>query len=213
VVPAVSEVVPLGPLQLVIWAAVLAAAVACMVVAVRNHAGKPDADGSDPMFWDLFGGAAVIVPALLIPAVSSPLAGLALAAVAAATGAAAYRGSPRVLDWYGSRRQRRLDIPRREAAVEIHNAVLSRWRRYELDPALAIGYPDMADVARPETSAFVKAMREAELLKASADPGYAPAVARLELALGRAETAAGVPGAGGSSSQEQPRGAEAAPQP
>lgn len=212
-VPAVSEAVPLGPLQLVIWAAVLAAAVACMVVAVRHHAGKPDADGSDPLFWDLFGGAAVIVPALLIPAVSSPLAGLALAAVAAASGVAAYRGSPRILDWYGSRRQRRLDIPRREAAVEIHNAVLSRWRRYELDPALAIGYPDMADVARPETSAFVKAMREAELLKASADPGYAPAVARLELALGRAETAAGVPGVGGSTSREQPRGAEAAPQP
>jgi hypothetical protein len=212
VVPAVSEAVPLGPLQLLIWAAVLTAAVACTVVAVRHHAGKPDADGSDPLFWDLFGGAAVIVPALLIPAVSSPLAGLALAAVAAASGVAAYRGSPRILDWYGDRRQRRLDIPRREAAVEVHNAVLNRWRRYELDPALAIGYPDMADVARPETSAFVKAMREAELLRASSDPGYAPAVARLELALGRAETAAGVPRGGGHSSQEQPAAAEAAPQ-
>lgn len=211
--PAVSEAVPLGPLQLLIWAAVLTAAVACTVVAVRHHAGKPDADGSDPLFWDLFGGAAVIVPALLIPAVSSPLAGLALAAVAAASGVAAYRGSPRILDWYASRRRRRLDIPRCAAAVEVHNAVLRRWRRYELDPALAIGYPDMADVARPETSAFVKAMREAELLKASADPGYAPAVARLELALGRAETAAGVPRGGGHTSQEQPRGAEAAPQP
>lgn len=212
-VPAVSEAVPLGPLQLVIWAAVLAAAVACMVVAVRHHAGKPDADGSDPLFWDLFGGAAVIVPALLIPAVASPLAGLALAAVTVASGVAAYRSSPRILAWYASRRRRRLDVPRREAAVEVHDAVLGRWRRYELDPALAIGYPDMADVARPETSAFVKAMREAELLKASTDPGYAPAVARLELALGRAETAAGVPGVGGSSSREQPRGAEAAPQP
>lgn len=212
-VPAVSEAVPLGPLQLVIWAAVLAAAVACMVVAVRHHAGKPDADGSDPLFWDLFGGAAVIVPALLIPAVASPLAGLALAAVTVASGVAAYRSSPRILAWYASRRRRRLDVPRREAAVEVHDAVLGRWRRYELDPALAIGYPDMADVARPETSAFVKAMREAELLRASSDPGYAPAVARLELALGRAETAAGVPGSGGGHSQVRHSGAEAGPQP
>lgn len=211
-VPAVSEAVPLGPLQLVIWGAVLAAAVACMVVAVRHHAGKPDADGSDPLFWDLFGGAAVIVPALLIPAVASPLAGLALAAVTAASGVAAYRSSPRILAWYASRRRRRLDVPRREAAVEVHDAVLGRWRRYELDPALAIGYPDMADVARPETSAFVKAMREAELLRASSDPGYAPAVARLELALGRAETAAGVPGSGGVHSQVRHSGAEATPQ-
>jgi hypothetical protein len=212
VVPAVSEAVPLGPLQLVIWGAVLAAAVACMVIAVRHHAGKPDADGSDPLFWDLFGGAAVIVPALLIPAVASPLAGLALAAVTAASGVAAYRSSPRILAWYASRRRRRLDVPRREAAVEVHDAVLGRWRRYELDPALAIGYPDMADVARPETSAFVKAMREAELLRASSDPGYAPAVARLELALGRAETAAGVPGGDGGHSQARHSGAEATPQ-
>lgn len=210
--PAVSEAVPLGPLQLVIWAAVLAAAVACMVVAVRHHAGKPDADGSDPLFWDLFGGAAVIVPALLIPAVASPLAGLALAAVTVASGVAAYRSSPRILAWYASRRRRNLDVPRREAAVEVHDAVLGRWRRYELDPALAIGYPDMADVARPETSAFVKAMREAELLRASSDPGYAPAVARLELALGRAETAAGVPSGGGGLSQVRHSRAEAAPQ-
>jgi hypothetical protein len=212
VVPAVSEAVPLGPLQLVIWGAVLMAAVACMVVAVRHHAGKPDADGSDPLFWDLFGGAAVIVPALLIPAVASPLAGLALTAVAVASGVAAYRSSPRILAWHDSRRRRRLDAPRRESAAEVHNAVLSRWRRYELDPALAIGYPDMADVARPETSAFVKAMREAELLRASSDPGYAPAVARLELALGRAENAAGVPGCGGGLSQGRHSSAAAAPQ-
>ena len=43
--PAVSEAVPLGPLQLVIWAVVLTAAVACTVIALRHHAGKPDADG------------------------------------------------------------------------------------------------------------------------------------------------------------------------
>ena len=55
----------------------------------------------------------------------------------------------------------------------------------------------MADVARPETAAFVKAMRQAELLRVSAEPGYQAAVVRLEIALRCAEMAAGVPRPGG----------------
>lgn len=189
--PAVTDAVPFGALQLVLWGALLAAAVACTVFVVRHHAGSSDGDSSDPLFWDLFFGAAVIFPALVIPAVSSPLAGLALTAVAGASGIAAYRNSPQVLGWYTSRRRQREEQPARQAAAELHNAVLKRWQRYELDPALAIDFPAMSDVARPETAAFVKAMREAELFKTLSDPGYPSAVARLESALHHAELAAG----------------------
>lgn len=189
--PAVTDAAPFGVLQLILWGAVLAAAAAWTVFAVCHHAGTSDGDTSDPLFWDLFGGAAVIVPALLIPAVASPPAGLALAAFTCASGVAAYRSSPRVLDWYSSRRHRREELPARQAAVVLHDAVLKRWQRYELDPALAIDYPDMSDVTRPETAALVKAMREAELLRLSREPGYPTAVAQLEAALQRAEIATG----------------------
>lgn len=193
---AVIEAVPLGTLQLVFWGAVLVAAAACTVFAVRHHAGKSDGDPSDPLFWDVFWGSAVILPALLIPAVASPPAGLALAAAACVSGVAAYRTSPRVLGWYSSRRRQREELPALQAAANVHNAVLQRWQRYELDPALAIDFPAMSDVRRPETAAFVKAMREAEALRASRQPGYASAVAHLERALARAEAAAGAEPAG-----------------
>ncbi|WP_457972959.1 hypothetical protein [Arthrobacter sp. D1-17] len=198
-----TEAAPFGVLTLILWGAMLAAAAACTVLAVRHHAATSDGDPSDPLFWDLFGGAAVIVPALLIPAVASPPAGFALAALTCASGVAAYRSSPRVLSWYSSRRQRRQELrdelPARQAAamvfhdaVLLHDAVLKRWQRYELDPALAIDYPDMSDVARPQTAEFVKAMRVAELLRTSGASGYPSAVAQLERALECAEAAAGV---------------------
>jgi hypothetical protein len=183
----------LGLLQLVLWSAVLAAAVACTVFVVRRHLGTPDGDSPDLLFWDLFGGAAVIAPALLIPAVASPQAGLAMVAVAVLSGVAAYRSSPAVLSWYETRRRRRVDGPLCRAAAVVHEEILGRWARYELDPALAISYPDLADVRQPETAAFVKAMREAETLKAARDSGYPHAVDHLGQALERAETAAGVP--------------------
>jgi phage tail protein X len=193
VVPAVSEAAPVGLLQLVRWSAVLVAAVACTVFVVRHHLRTSDGDSSDLLFWDLFGGAVVIAPALLIPAVASPPAGLALAAVAGVSGIAAYRSSPAVLSWHDARRRRRVDGPRCRAAAVVHEEIVGRWARYELDPALAISYPDLADVRRPETAAFVKALREAETLKTLADPGYPYAVERLGQALDCAETAAGVP--------------------
>ena len=192
-VPAVSEAAPLGLLQLVLWSAVLAAAVACTVFVVRHHLRTSDGDSSDLLFWDLFGGAVVIAPALLIPAVASPPAGLALAAVAGVSGIAAYRSSPAVLSWHDAWRRRRVDGPRCRAAAVMHEEIVGRWARYELDPALAISYPDLADVRRPETAAFVKALREAETLKTLADPGYPHAVECLGRALDCAETAAGVP--------------------
>ena len=53
----------------------------------------------------------------------------------------------------------------------------------------------MTDVRQPETAAVIRAMREAEQLRAVPHQGYAPAVARLRLALSEAEKAAGIPAA------------------
>lgn len=208
---AVTEAVPLGMLPLVLWGAVLVAAVACTAVAVRHHAGNADGDPSDPLFWDLFWGAAVILPALLIPAVASPPAGLALAAAACVSGVAAYRSGPRVLGWYSSRRRLREERPALMAAAHLHDAVLQRWQRYELDPALAIDFPDMSDVRRPETAEFVEAMREAEVLRTLGAPGYLQAVDRLEVALRCAEAAAGA-ACGEATARKIPQAGAAAPQ-
>jgi hypothetical protein len=196
VVPVVSETAPLGLLQLVLWSAVLATAVACTVFVVRHHLRTSDGGSSDLLFWDLFGGAVVIAPALLIPAVASPPAGLILAGVAGVSGIVAYRGSPAVLSWFDAWQRRRVDRPLCRAAAVEHEAILGRWAQYELDPALAIGYPDLADVGRPETAAVAKALREAEALKVVADSRYPHAVERLGQALNCAETAAGVPADG-----------------
>lgn len=192
-VPAVSEAAPLGLLQLVLWSAVLVAAVACTVFVVRHHSRTSDGDSADLLFWDLFGGAVVIAPALLIPAVASPPAGLAMAAVAGVSGIAAYRTSPAVLSWFDTRRRRRVEAPLCRAAAVVHETIVGRWAQYELDPGLAISYPDLADVRRLETAEFVRVLRETQTLKILADPGYPDAVARLGAALDRAETAAGVP--------------------
>ncbi len=192
-VSVLSEAAPWGLLQLVLWSAVLMAAVAGTVFVVRHHLRTSDGDSPDLLFWDLFGGAVVIAPSLLIPAVASPPAGLALAAVAGASGVAAYRSSPAVLSWFEARRRRRVDGPLCRTAAATQEEILGRWAQYELDPALAISYPALADVRQPETAAIVKALREADALKALADPAYPRAVERLGLALERAETAAGVP--------------------
>ncbi|XAS67540.1 hypothetical protein V3C33_19310 [Micrococcaceae bacterium Sec5.7] len=193
--PAITESAPLGPWQLLFWGVVLVCAVAATVLAARIHRtnGKADADASDPVFWDLFAGLAVVVPALVIPTLASPLAGLVLAIIACATAVAAYLGTPRVIRWLDNRQRRRQALPAVEAAAATHRRLLAAWQRYELDPALGIDYPDMTDVRRPETAALVRAMREAATLRTAHETGeYPPAVARLEQALAAAESAAGV---------------------
>ncbi|WP_457964611.1 hypothetical protein M1E17_00270 [Arthrobacter sp. D1-29] len=178
------------------WGALLVAAVAGTVFAVRRHA-MLQADGtSDTMFWDVFMGSVVAVPAILIPALESPLSGLLLSVVGGAAGIASYRYSPRVLAWQQLRRQRRLDQPVHQAAQAQHEELLARWRRYELDPALCIDYPAITDVRMPETSALIRAMRDAEELRAVRHEGYPPAVTRLVQALAAAEKAAGIPANG-----------------
>lgn len=199
--PAVAESILSGALQLLICGAVLVCAVAATVFAVRRHS-TPDpaahttGHNTDTVFWDVFMGSAVALPALLIPTLASPWSGVVLTALAAATGVAAHRGSPRILAWQSARRQRRLDQPAYTAAEAEHDTLLARWSRYELDPTYCIDYPAMTDVRQPQTAALVRAMREADQLRAVRHQGYAPAVARLGLALSAAEEAAGIRPAG-----------------
>ncbi|ALV43877.1 hypothetical protein AU252_09905 [Pseudarthrobacter sulfonivorans] len=192
--PAFAESVLFGALQLSFWGAVLVCAVAATVLAVRRHSTPdPAVRAPDPVFWDVFMGSAVALPAILIPTLASPWSGVVLAALGAGAGVAAYRGSPQILAWQDRRRQLRQDRPVHTAAQAEHEALLARWSRYELDPASSIDYPAMTDVRLPETSALIRAMREAEQLRAVPHQGYAPAVVRFGLALAAAERAAGIP--------------------
>lgn len=193
-----------GAWALVLCGPVLVASVAATVFVVRRRTLlAPDAGGqrSDQLFWDLFLGSCVALPALLIPTLISPWTGLFLAGAAVAAGIGAYRGTPRYL----SKRSRRRDDLAREsahlAARAQHDELMAKWSRYELDPACSIEYPALTDVRLPETSALIKAMRAAEQLRNN--PGrssasgtgneYPDAVTSLAASLANAERAAGIP--------------------
>lgn len=196
---AIAESLFQGAWVLLLCGSVLVGSVAATVFQVRRRAlaGRgTEPERSDQLFWDLFLGAAVALPALLIPALASPWAGLFLCGAAVASGIAAYRGSPRMVAWLSLRRQRREYLPRHTAAQAEHSVLLERWRRYELDPAYCIDYPAMTDVRLPQTAAVIKAMREAEQLRAAGHQGYPPAVERFGRALAAAEQAAGIPASG-----------------
>jgi hypothetical protein len=196
-VPAFAESVLTGAFQLVFWGAVLMCTVAVTVLAVRHHSTPaPDPRAPDTVFWDVFMGSAVALPAILIPTLAAPWTGAVLTALGAGAGVAAYRTSPRVMAWHARRRQQKENAPVYTAAQAEHETLLARWRRYELDPASCIDYPAMTDVRLPETSALIKAMREAEQLRAERHQGYAPAVERFARALSAAERAAGIPAGG-----------------
>ncbi|CAN7149023.1 hypothetical protein [Arthrobacter sp. LjRoot14] len=188
----ITESVPMGPLQLAVCAAVVVCGVAGAVYSARYHARRDAGQMTDAVFWDGFAGLVVVFPAVLIPFLASPWLGLGAGLLATATAVAAYVWSPRLM----ARQEARLHDAAAQAEIEAaaarHRTVLSRWQRYELDPACCIDYPDMTDVRRPETAALIKAMREAEQLRAVEPASYVPAVTRLEHALGRAEAAAGV---------------------
>lgn len=186
----------MGPLQLAVCAAVVVCGVAGAVFSARYHARRDAGQLTDAVFWDGFAGLVIVFPAILIPSLASPWLGFAVGSLAAATAAATYVWSPRVMAWRDARVHTGTARAEIEAAAARHRTVLTRWQRYELDPACCIDYPDMTDVRRPETAALIKAMREAERLRAAEAAeaaGYLPAVDRLEHALGRAEAAAGVP--------------------
>jgi hypothetical protein len=194
--PSLAGAGPLGAGQFTALALVVAAAVACSVYLVRKHQAS-DGGLPDAVFWDGFAGLAVVAPAILLPSLVSPWAGLTLSVVAATTAAASYRWTPGLLRRQESRRAARDAAAVDAAAALRHRAALARWRRYELDPAFCIDFPAMSDPARPETAAFLKAMKAAEQVRggvsrdARAGSGYSTAVERLERALAEAELAAG----------------------
>ncbi|WP_347109084.1 hypothetical protein AAHB33_00215 [Paenarthrobacter sp. S56] len=144
----------------------------------------------DTIFWDLFAGSAVILPAILVPAVQWPPAGLVMVALAGTTAAGTLVAAGKVERVLAGRPGRRSGFASDSAR---HERILAQWRRYELDPAQTIDYPAMTDVRAAETAALAKAMREAERCRVTAGTDYRAAVEHLALALSEAERAAGVP--------------------
>lgn len=184
-----------GAWAVLLCAPVLVASVAGTVFVIRRRAltrAGSAAEVPDQLFWDVFLGSCVALPALLIPALVSPWAGLVLAGAAVAAGIAAHRGSPRYLAWQAARREHRRQLSAHQAARVRHDELLLRWRRYELDPACNIDYPELTDVRRPETSALIKAMRTADQLRTAAHSTYPDAVGSLAATLAAAERAAGI---------------------
>lgn len=188
--PAPSGSFPLGFWQLLAVAVIVVLAAAGSAYLARKHR-TTDAGLPDAVFWDVFAGLAVVAPAVMLPALASPPAGLLLVLLAAAAGAGAYRWTPLLLCRQDGRRAAREAAAANEAAAVLHRAVLARWQRYELDPARLIDFPALSDPRQPETSALIKAMKAAERLRDGNDPGYGPAVRRLDQALAEAERAAG----------------------
>lgn len=165
---------------------------AATAVAVRHHRTMETDDVGDQLFWDLFAGTAVAVPAVLLPSLASPTAGVLVVAAGLASGIAAYRKYPRLAALQQQRQRRNTAMRGLGAAVERHQRTIETWRRYELDPTLAIDFPAMSDVRRPETARLIRALRSAETLSPHEEPeSYSQAVELLEHALRQAETAAG----------------------
>lgn len=185
-----------GAGAVVLCGLVLVASVAGTVFVIRRRAfAAPEAKAERPdqLFWDLFLGSSVAVPAVLIPAFISPWAGLFLGGAGVAAGVAAYRASPRYLAWRSGRRESLEQAAAHHEAQARHDELIARWRRYELDPGCMIDYPALTDVRAPETSALIKAMRRAEALRAVPHQGYPDAVTSLGASLAAAERAAGIP--------------------
>ncbi|MFF2030450.1 hypothetical protein [Arthrobacter sp. NPDC058192] len=188
--------------QFLTLAALVAGAAFVSAYFARKHlaADDPLSEGADGLFWDVFAGLAVVVPAVVLASFTWPWAGLALGILAAGTGLAAFATAPRLLRRQEARRTSRKTQLLNEAAAARHRSALARWQRYELDPRFSIDYPAMSDPRQPETAALIRAIKAAGRLggqdRASIDTAYAPAVDQLEHALAAAERAAGVGTAG-----------------
>jgi hypothetical protein len=146
--PAQSGSFPLGFWQLLALAVMVVVAAAGSGYLARKHR-NADAGLPDAAFWDGFAGLAVVAPAVILPALASPLAGLILGLLAAATGGAAYRWTPLLLRRQEVRRASRETMSANEAAAALHQSVLARWQRYELDPGYRIDFPAMSDPSQP----------------------------------------------------------------
>ncbi len=181
----------MGFLILAVLSVLTAAATVWLV-----HIRREQEDDPDGPFWYSFAGLCVLAPLTLIPAWKNNMGSLGLLALAAAAAIAmhTYLRRQRTLAWAADY-QAKLTATLSETLAQ-HNALVSRWCHYELDPAATIDFPTMTDMRIPETSALVRAVTAAALF----DPAeldtydgvaeYQRAVATLAEALALAETAA-----------------------
>lgn len=184
------------PVQTALAVVVIGLLIALTAVAVsRSLATDQDRDG---VFWYGFTGGFACLGAITGAMVLVP-------ETAALTGLTGMLGVGMAAGWVwrgeqerASRRRRRSVEEARSALRARHESVLQRWVSYELDPAVAIDYPDMTDLKQPETAHLVRAMRKAAVLREQADtdddgvaPDYGSAVTDLEAAFEAAERAAG----------------------
>jgi hypothetical protein len=156
--------------------------------ALQGSLGHRDRDPDkepDAVFWNIFAGLVVIVPAVVIPALSSPAVGLLMLFLGVAAAVAAFAVGRKL-------EQNRQDRSGFTEAAARHDALLARWQGYELDPAKGIDFPGMSDVSVPQTAALVRALQEAQRCRLIARTDYARAVEQLDRAMAEAEAAAGV---------------------
>lgn len=184
------------PVQTVLAVVVIGALIALTARAVsRGLAREQDRDG---VFWYGFTGGfaclGAITGAMVLVPETAPVTGLAGMLGIGMAGGWVWRGEQE----RAARRRRRALEDARSALRSRHEAVLQRWVSYELDPAVAIDYPDMTDLKQPKTAQLVRAMRRAALLREQVDAdddgagrAYEAAVGELEAAFQAAEQAAG----------------------
>ncbi|MFS2089019.1 hypothetical protein [Paenarthrobacter nicotinovorans] len=178
------------PAMMLLWGVALVLATAATTFVLHRKLTYGRGPEPDTIFWDLFAGLVVILPAVLVPAVHWPPAGLIMVFVGGATVAGTLASVRKVERAHAAEPRRRAGFAD-DAALHAH--ILAQWRRYELDPAQAIDFPAMTDVRTAETAALTRAMREAEYCRVTAGTDYRAAVERLAVALAAAERAAGVP--------------------
>lgn len=191
-----------------LWAILLMCAVAFTVHAVRKGVTQGAPDGGhvtlhgplahrdrdlvkepDAVFWNIFAGLVVVVPAVVIPALASPAVGLLMLLLGMGAALGAFTVGRKLEQKRQSRPENRPGFT--EAAAR-HDALLIRWQRYELDPAKGIDFPGMSDVNIPQTAALVRALQEAQRCRITAGTDYPRAVEQLDVAMAEAEAAAGV---------------------
>ncbi|MEQ4564839.1 hypothetical protein [Paenarthrobacter sp. CAP02] len=178
------------PAMMLLWGAALVLASAATTYALHRkavHGRGPEPDG---IFWDLFGGSVVILPAILVPAVQWSPAGLIMVLVGVATVGGTLASIRKVERIHAAEPRRRAGFVQDTAR---HQNLLRQWQSYELDPGRTIDFPAMSDVRITETAMLARALREAEYCKVTAGTDYRSAVERLAEALTAAERAAGVP--------------------
>lgn len=161
------------------------------------HMRAPRENDPDSTFWYAFTGICVLAPMFLIPVQNSRLSSIALLGISVAAAVA----SDRILRRHRTAMavaglQRRTTEAFAKVAAQ-HDSLISRWCRYELDPALTMDFPAMSDVRIPETAALIRSVTAAARLRAvtpdtdDAVAAYQQAVDKLGRALATAEMACG----------------------